>query len=152
MKKAIVVFVFVSFFISCKKEKEASTVVVKEVVTEATSECYSSIKSKDTVSMDLKIAKDSTFVGNLCYRFFEKDKNDGTVIGKLQGDTLIADYTFMSEGVSSLRQVVFVKKGNTYVEGFGDIVADSIGKVTYKDLKKLKFGDSVVLTKVDCEE
>ena len=49
-------------------------------------------------------------------------------------------------------KVVFVKKGNTYVEGFGDITTDSSGKVTYKDLKTLKFGDSVVLTKVDCEQ
>jgi hypothetical protein len=48
----------------------------------------------------MKIDKDLSVVGNLCYRFFEKDKNDGTVIGKLQGDTLIADYTFMSEGVT----------------------------------------------------
>lgn len=152
MKNVIVIFVFMSFFISCKKEKDASPAVTKEVVVEAKSECYSSIKSKDTVSMDLKIDKNLSVVGNLCYRFFEKDKNDGTVIGKLQGDTLIADYTFMSEGVSSLRQVVFVKKGNTYVEGFGDIVADSSGKVTYKDLKKLKFDDSVVLPKVDCEQ
>jgi hypothetical protein len=38
----------------------------------------------------------------------------------------------MSEGVT----VVFVKKGNTYVEGFGDITTDSSGKVTYKDLKR----------------
>ena len=153
MKKVVaVVFVFVSFFISCKKEKDVSPVVVKEVVAEATSECYSSIKSKDTVSMDLKIDKDLSVVGNLCYRFFEKDKNDGTVVGKLHGDTLIVDYTFMSEGVSSLRQAVFVKKGNTFVEGFGDIIADSNGKVTYKDIKKLKFDDSVVLTKVDCEQ
>ena len=152
MKKVIVVFVFVSFFISCKKEKDASPAVIEEVVAEAKSECYSSIKSKDTVKMDLKIDKDLSVVGNLCYRFFEKDKNDGTVIGKLQGDTLIADYTFMSEGVSSLRQVVFVKKGNTYVEGYGDITTDSNGKVTYKDLQTLKFGDGVVLAKVDCEQ
>ena len=152
MKKVIVALVFVSFFISCKKEKDASLPVTEEVVAEAKSECYSSIKSKDTVKMDLKIDKDLSVVGNLCYRFFEKDKNDGTVIGKLQGDTLIADYTFMSEGVSSLRQVVFVKKGNTYVEGYGDITTDSNGKVTYKDLQTLKFGDGVVLAKVDCEQ
>ena len=152
MKKVIVVFVFVSFFISCKKEKDVSPAVTEEVVVEAKSECYTSIKSKDTVTMDLKIDKDLSVVGYLCYRFFEKDKNDGTVIGKLQGDTLIVDYTFMSEGVSSLRQIVFVKKGNTYVEGFGDITTDSSGKVTYKDLKTLKFGDSVVLTKVNCEQ
>jgi hypothetical protein len=79
--------------------------VTEEVVAEAKSECYSSIKSKDTVTMDLKIDKDLSVVGNLCYRFFEKDKNDGTV-GKTQGDTLIADYYV--GGVTC--QVVFVKR------------------------------------------
>jgi heat shock protein HslJ len=49
-----------------------------------------------------------------------------------------------------MRQVVFVKKGNTYVEGFGDITTDSSGKVTYKD-QTLKFDDSV-LTKANCEQ
>jgi hypothetical protein len=122
------------------------------VVVEVTSACYSSIKSKDTIAMDLKIDKDFAVVGNLCYRFFEKDKNDGTVVGKLRGHTLIADYTFMSEGITSLRQVVFVKKENTYVEGFGEIVTDANGKVMYKDIKKLKFDNSIVLTKVDCEQ
>jgi hypothetical protein len=48
--------------------------VTEEVVAEAKSECYSSIKSKDTVTMDLKIDKDLSVVGNLCYRFFEKIK------------------------------------------------------------------------------
>jgi hypothetical protein len=48
--------------------------VTEEVVAEAKSECYSSIKSKDTVTMDLKIDKDLSVVGNLCYRFFRKDK------------------------------------------------------------------------------
>jgi hypothetical protein len=35
----------------------------EEVVAEAKSECYSSIKSKDTVTMDLKIDKDLSVVG-----------------------------------------------------------------------------------------
>jgi hypothetical protein len=91
----------VSFLFPVKKD--ASLPVTEEVVAEAKSECYSSIKSKDTVTMDLKIDK---FIScrNLCYRFFEKDKNDGTVIGKLQGDTLIADYTFYV-GVTSMHKL-----------------------------------------------
>jgi hypothetical protein len=62
---------------------------VTEEVAEAKSECYSSIKSKDTVTMDLKIDKDLSVVGNLCYRFFEKDKNDGTVIGNCKAIHLL---------------------------------------------------------------
>jgi hypothetical protein len=47
---------FVSFFISVKG-KDASLPVTEEVVAEAKSECYSSIKSKDTVTMDFKSIK-----------------------------------------------------------------------------------------------
>jgi hypothetical protein len=44
----------VSFLFPVKR-KDASLPVTEEVVAEAKSECYSSIKSKDTVTMDLKI-------------------------------------------------------------------------------------------------
>ena len=57
----------------------------------------------------------------------------------------------MSEGITSNRQVVFLKKGNTYVEGYGDIVDDNNGNVIFKDLKQLKFEGNVVLSKINCK-
>jgi hypothetical protein len=75
--------------------------------------------------MDLKIDKDLSVVGNLCYRFFEKDKNDGTVIGKLQGDTL-ADYTFYRREL--LPCISCVCKRKYVCRRFGDITTDSTEK------------------------
>nr|WP_314895499.1 hypothetical protein [uncultured Flavobacterium sp.] len=57
----------------------------------------------------------------------------------------------MSEGVFSVRQVAFLKKGDSYVEGYGDVVDDNKGKVTFKDTKQLKFEGNIVLSKVDCK-
>jgi hypothetical protein len=57
----------------------------------------------------------------------------------------------MSEGVSSIREVAFLKKGSTYVEGYGDVVDDNKGKVTFKDTKQLKFEGNIVLSKIDCK-
>lgn len=156
MKKVIVSgLVFMSVLVSCKKEKEKEEtpiapeeIVVQELVSE---ECYSAIFKKDTISLSLNIKENQIASGKLSYNFFEKDKNEGTLIGELRGDTLIADYTFMSEGVSSVRQVAFLKKGNTYVEGYGDVVDDNKGKVTFKDTKQLKFDGKTVLSKVDCK-
>ena len=158
MKKVIVLgFVFVSVLVSCKKEieKEEETIsdasekiVVEETVSD---ECYSASIKKDTILMNLTIKGNEVTKGKLSYQFYEKDKNEGTLVGELKGDTLIADYTFMSEGVSSVRQVAFLKKGNTYVEGYGDVVDDNKGKVTFKDIKQLKFEGKTVLSKVDCE-
>jgi hypothetical protein len=155
MKKITVSgFVFMCFLVSCKKEKEVETmpnasekIIVEAVVSD---ECYSGNSKKDTVLMSLTIKGTELTKGNLSYNFFEKDKNEGTLVGELRGDTLIADYTFMSEGISSVRQVAFLKKGNTYVEGFGDVVDDNKGKVTFKDTKQLNF-EGTVLSKVDCK-
>jgi hypothetical protein len=156
MKKVIVSgLVFMSVLVSCKKEKQVETIpdaLEKIVVEEAVSdECYSASIKKDTILMNLTIKGNEVTNGKLSYKFYEKDQNEGTLVGKLRGDTLIADYTFMSEGVSSVRQVAFLKKGNTYVEGYGDVVDDNKGKVTFKDIKQLKFEGKTVLSKVDCK-
>lgn len=144
MKKVIVlVVVFISVFVSCKKGME-----VKE--SEST-ECYQAIFQKDTVSLTLNIKNGQLSSGNLSYNFYEKDKNVGTLVGELKGDTLYANYTFMSEGISSVREVSFLKKDDSYVEGFGDLIDDNNGKVTFKDKKQLQFDGNVVLSKVDCK-
>ena len=142
-------------FVSCKKEKETeeTPIAPEEIVVEETvsEECYSAIIKKDTISMSLKVKGNLIASGKLSYKFFEKDKNEGTLVGEIKGDTLFAEYTFMSEGVSSIREVAFLKKGNTYVEGYGDVVDDNKGKATFKDTKQLKFEGNIVLSKVDCK-
>ncbi|MFV5685502.1 hypothetical protein ACM55I_08640 [Flavobacterium sp. GB2R13] len=156
MKKVIVLgVVFMSVFISCKKENkiEETPIAPEEIVVEelVSEECYSAIIKKDTITMTLNIKGGQLTSGKLSYNFYEKDKSFGTLVGKIKGDTLFADYAFMSEGLATVRQVVFLKKGNTYVEGFGDVVDDNKGKVTFKDAKQLKFEGNIVLSKVDCK-
>jgi hypothetical protein len=88
--------------------------------------------------------------GSLAYHLFEKDRNVGRIEGKVKGNLLVADYTFMSEGVESVRQVVFKKEGNSYVEGYGDI-ENANGKTVYKSLDSLTFSHSIKLSVYDCE-
>jgi hypothetical protein len=156
MKKVILLgVVYMTVFVSCKKEKETeeTPIAPEEIVVEETvsEECYSTIIKKDTISMSLNVKGNQIASGKLSYKFFEKDKNEGTLVGEIKGDTLFAEYTFMSEGVSSIREVAFLKKGNTYVEGYGDVVDDNKGKVTFKDAKQLKFEGNIILSKVDCK-
>jgi hypothetical protein len=93
-------------------------------------ECFQGIANKDTVV--LTVSRDGQIVtGSLSYRLDGKDKNDGMLSGKMNGDTLLADYTFMSEGQSSVRQVAFVREGSAMVEAFAD-VEDQQGKMVIK--------------------
>ena len=155
MKKVILLSaVFISVLVSCKNEKEMEKAPVSLDgidLKQVSEECYSAIIKKDTISMSLNLKGNQVVSGNLSYKFFEKDKNQGTLVGVIKQDTLFAEYTFMSEGVSSVRQVVFLKQGNTYVEGYGDVVDDNKGKVTFKDINQLKFKGNIVLSKVDCK-
>lgn len=149
---ALVLVVLCSFF-SCKKENVQESSKVDGVPSDQSviTECYQSVVNKDTIALRLSKSVNHQISGNLTYKFFQKDKNIGTLTGDIIGDTLVADYTFISEGVSSMREVVFIKKGNTYVEGFGEIIDNSEGRTSYKNRNQLKFDGSIIITKVDCE-
>jgi len=111
--------------------------------------CYRGILGKDTTDLQLTITGGTTVNGQLRYNRFEKDDNNGSITGEKKGDTLLAFYTFQSEGMNSVREVVFVKKGDVLVEGSGE-VEDKNGRVVFKDRGKLKFEGSG-LELVECK-
>jgi hypothetical protein len=112
--------------------------------------CYRSVSGKDSVLLHLKVAG-NIITGGLNYDFAEKDQNTGTISGQMKGDTLLATYTFMSEGKESQREVAFLKKGEELVEGYGDIRQDN-GKTIFVNTDSLNFTSAKPLTKTDCQE
>lgn len=86
------------------------------------SNCYVYTKNRDTASLQLNIDGEE-LTGELNYKLFEKDNNKGKIAGELKGDTIIAEYTFDSEGMRSVREVVFVQKADGKIyEGTGEVV------------------------------
>jgi hypothetical protein len=110
--------------------------------------CFSTT-GKDTAILKINIS-DTLASGTLIYKLYEKDSNKGNLEGKLYGDTLIANYKFMSEGIESVRQVAFLIKDSTATEGYGDI-EEKDGKMVFKDWKALNFKNGLTLKKVDCK-
>lgn len=143
MKLICVLFLAMGLF-SCRQTK------VRVEPSAATEQmCYVYIKGKDTATLNLLVTG-TVATGNLDYKWFEKDKNSGSIAGEMRGDTLIANYTFSSEGTTSIRQVAFLKKGDQYVEGFADVV-DKDGKTVFKHLSALDFSQSIAFEKVACK-
>ena len=126
-----------------------STIVTNTTATADSVQCYQYIKNRDTATLSLK-TEDNKVTGTLGYNLYEKDKNAGTITGLIKGDTIIAHYTFQSEGQTSVREVVFLKQGDQLKEGFGD-VQEVKGEVVFKDVSKLKFDESMVFGKIDCK-
>ena len=81
---------------------------------------------------------DNEVSGILVYELKEKDRNKGTIKGTMNGDTLIANYTFQSEGTESIRQVAFLMKDKQLIEGYGESVTEgTISK--FKNVNTLSF-------------
>ena len=154
MKKLfLLLFTSLAIFTACQNNKVEQRSANSEepdtnIVPASEQFCYQYIKNKDTATMTMMSSGPIT-TGELKYNLYEKDKNTGIFEGELRGDTLIAEYTFNSEGKESVRQVAFLKKGNQLVEGFGE-VEEKNGKMMFKDKSKLTFGDSMIFNKIDC--
>lgn len=112
-------------------------------------QCFEYIKNKDTATLKL-VTTNNTVSGDLTYKLYEKDKNNGTITGIVKGDTIIANYTFQSEGMASIRQVVWLKKDGKLIEGFGESEGVN-GKMKFKNIGQLKFENSLEFKPVDCK-
>ena len=112
-------------------------------------QCFAYRDGRDTINLRFTESK-SGIKGSLEYTLQEKDRNTGTIDGQREGDLIIAYYEFKSEGVTSVRQVVFKKINENWVEGFGEV--EIVGDTTkFKNPKHLSFIDSIQLSRVNCE-
>ena len=160
MKQKVFIVIAFVVLLSCNDNPERTTIDSKvttdSVATEKinasneTSECYINTKNKDSMVLTLTI-KNNLVTGNMNYQVMGKDKNKGTLQGKMRGDTLFADYTFWSEGKQSVRQVAYLKKDSSLLEGYGD-VEEKGNKMVFKNTSVLNFGKGVVLQKTACQQ
>ena len=136
-------------FMACQNNQSTQHVEETTNSTPTTQTCYAYTNNRDTASLTL-ISTGPIVTGELNYQNFEKDSNTGMLKGEMRGDTLVADYTFNSEGMQSIRQVAFLSKNGELLEGFGDVI-EKDGKMVFKTLSTLKFGNSITFTKVNCK-
>jgi hypothetical protein len=149
MKNTSIIALSLVIFASCNNEKKQESTIKTEIKTTQTETCYQHTKDSSTIKLNITI-NDNMVTGNLLYDYYQKDKSKGTIKGELKSDTLFANYTFMSEGIESVREVVFIKTANGWVEGYGEI-DDKDGKVMFKDKSKITFDNNVVLRETTCQ-
>ena len=101
--------------------------------------------------IELKIVRiGNAITGTLVYNLDGKDKNTGTIQGVINGNLLVADYLFMSEGIQSTRQVAFKLENNIFIEGYGDITIQN-DSAYFKNMDSLQFNDGMKLIEIPCE-
>jgi hypothetical protein len=132
---------------ACQPQENKTTESKKVSSTKQT--CYTYTKNRDTATLML-ITSGRVVTGELIYKLFEKDSNNGIIKGEMRGDTLVADYTFNAEGKQSTRQVAFLKRDGKLAEGYGEI-SEKDGKIIFNNISTLKFGDAIEFIEVNCK-
>lgn len=111
-------------------------------------QCYQRVTARDTLFLQIN-AKGDKVTGTLFYKNFEKDSNRGTIRGTMMGDTLLADFSFQSEGMNNVREVIFLYDGNTFTEGYGDMKNEN-DKFVFTNRAKIDFSKSGKLQPAPC--
>lgn len=155
MKKVILsIFSATLLFTACQNQTENKSDNDQEILDTTTTtissikECYTYTKNRDTASLTFTNTN-GMVDGELSYRLFEKDSNNGTIEGEMKGDTLMLTYTFSAEGKESVRQVVMLKKANQLLEGIGE-TEEKNGKSVFKNTSSLNFEQGIAFSKTDC--
>ena len=113
--------------------------------------CYCFTTDRDTVYLVLDPPMGGKITGELSYDFFERDGNIGFIEGRVHGDTLIADYTFLSEGMVSVREVGFLLAEDQVIEGYGDV--DYVdGRMVFWHKDSLDFSNGLVMPRIPCDK
>ena len=110
--------------------------------------CYKMVFNLDTATLRLNVV-DSFVTGDLSYHLYAKDHNDGSIKGVIRDSLIIADYTFRSEGMLSVRQVAFKLRSSALVEGFGELNTRS-DTFRFKDVNKLTYQFDRPFVKIPC--
>lgn len=149
MRIPIALTVLALLAIGCKnKETEVTTPEAAVPIAAPEKECYEFVSDQDTIRLSINLSNNVT--GELQYLFHEKDKSRGTLSGAFIGDTLFADYNFQSEGKASVRETVFVRKGNWMIPGYGEVEVKD-GREHFKSPHSLTFDDKSALRRTDCK-
>src|SRR4051812_44424761 len=109
MQKVFIVLFIIGSLVACNSNSNNHKTADVKPANDSTAvvpQYYAYMLNKDTIRLNITVTG-NTFTGLMLYQLKEKDRNDGTLSGTIHGDTLIADYSFSSEGMLSVRQVAF---------------------------------------------
>lgn len=143
LKKIMAVLSIAIAFASCKQNIKEETNVTDSTETLSKEKVYIHNKNKNEFTLSF-IQEGDSVVGKYSYHLNGRDENNGTIKGVIKDNLLIADYDFMSEGIKSIRQVVFKMEDDSLLEGYGDVI-EKDGKVVFIDLTQLRYNEDFKL-------
>lgn len=130
--------------LSCSKPQESGETQEQEMHSvDPRAGVYAYQKNKDTIRMEIQ-QFGSPVIGDLLISLAEKDKNEGTFNGNLRDSVLIGEYTYSSEGVSSIREVALKFRGDRVLLGSAPM-EERGGKMVFVDRNQITYDENTPL-------
>lgn len=154
MKTYSLIIISVLLFFSCtesvsEQKESAPQPAVKVPVAASLAGCYEMVISGDSAFMKLE-QNNNLLTGTLVYKRKEKDSNTGNIVLTTVQNRADGYYTFQSEGLTSVRQIVFKINGDSFAEGYGNIEMKNDTAVL-KYPHALNFEEKHTFNKVNCK-
>ncbi|PZU77931.1 MAG: hypothetical protein DI529_18085 [Chryseobacterium sp.] len=112
--------------------------------------CYLNVLAKDSMFLTYKVAN-GVVKGKLKYKNFEKDSSSGDITGTISADTLKVNYRFVSEGITSEREIYFLQDSGVLLEGIGKYADNNSSKQVYQSSKAINYSQGRRLSPIDCK-
>lgn len=145
----LLLIIIIGIFLYYYKTKPALINNVTPIVTQDSIKgCYIARLAKDVYTLTILSQSGESFEGKLSFKNFEKDSSSGTYKGTYKNGILLGDYSFNSEGMDSVIEVIFKKLENGFVRGYGDMMEEG---TRFADLNKITYDASYVFeTSIEC--
>jgi hypothetical protein len=143
LQKALLLLVFIGHISCGKKEDSGETQEQAMHSVDPRVGIYAYQQNRDTIRMEIQ-QFGSPVIGDLVISLAEKDKNFGTFNGYLRDSVLIAEYTYTSEGLSSIREVALKFRGDRVFLGSAPM-EERGGKMVFVDRNQITYDESTPL-------
>ncbi len=141
---ALLAFLACSLFSSCSTHDKKNNADTDKNVGEI---CFEQKEGDDIVFVTMLISGDSV-TGTLVKDRFETENQTGNLKGVFNDGIIKVDYSFITDGVGYINQMVFKITGDTLLQGEGEM-AEQNGKFIFKDEKSVSFNN--ILLRVKCK-
>tara|TARA_B100001179_G_scaffold196611_1_gene155294 strand:- start:276 stop:779 length:504 start_codon:yes stop_codon:yes gene_type:complete len=113
--------------------------------------CYVAGTENDVYTLTIKSQEGETVTGTLEFDNYQKDSSEGSFNGTFEGGILLGDYSFSSEGMDSVMEVIFKQQGEDFVRGYGEVTNEGTEFVDTQDIE-YKVNDLSLFEKQSCAQ
>lgn len=121
----------------------------KEAPAPTNAQCYLKVTGRDSLRIALR-EQGNQVSGEVAFNNYQKDSSHGPVEGSLEGDQYVLWYSFQSEGMHSVMQLVFKKTKKGLIRGVGQM--ETRGDTTlFTTPIQLRFDDTELIPHISCD-